>query len=519
MCSRMANRKKTMEYSTNENTAELEVRDFGPIVKAKIDLRPLTVFVGPSNSGKSYLSILIYALHRYYNSLGGFCGETIDRSTFDYLDLKKRNVLNNDLGKILTETYSNFNRQIELKKGTLVLPAQISALIKNRFEKNADSVVGEIKRCFGVSDTDDLNRRGAKNQARINFRWTNSCNSDSFEQFLTLAKKINFETVLPNEIKLSNDFDEDYELEQNRFQSSLYLYSNQELPKDDVEYRQIENQRLLRRLIATILPHIVGPWCHSAFYLPADRTGMMHARNMIISALISKASTAGIRSTGGMSSLSGVLSDYLVQLINLKENPDKRHPSENCLGEMIEKRILRGAIKIIRTAPLGYPDFVYRPTEWNKDLELVNASSMVAELAPLVLYLRHLVEPNNVLIVEEPESHLHPAMQVELIQQLTALVNKGIKVIVTTHSHWLLEELANIALRFDAPKTNRKNKVSLSVKQIGVWQFEPKLRPKGSIVKEIRLSEPGLYCSDYNKVSYSLHNDWADLSSHPQANS
>ena len=45
---------------------EIEVTDFGPIAKAKLDLRPLTVFVGPSNTGKSYLATLIYALHRFF---------------------------------------------------------------------------------------------------------------------------------------------------------------------------------------------------------------------------------------------------------------------------------------------------------------------------------------------------------------------------------------------------------------------------------------------------------------------
>ena len=40
----------------------IEVEDFGPIVHAHVDLRPLTVFVGPSNTRKSYLAILIYAL-------------------------------------------------------------------------------------------------------------------------------------------------------------------------------------------------------------------------------------------------------------------------------------------------------------------------------------------------------------------------------------------------------------------------------------------------------------------------
>ena len=37
---------------------EIEVKNFGPIEQAKIDLRPLTVLVGPSNTGKTYLCTL-----------------------------------------------------------------------------------------------------------------------------------------------------------------------------------------------------------------------------------------------------------------------------------------------------------------------------------------------------------------------------------------------------------------------------------------------------------------------------
>lgn len=48
---------------------QIGVRNFGPIARGLVDLRPLTVFVGPSNTGKTYLSILAYAVHR---SLGGF---------------------------------------------------------------------------------------------------------------------------------------------------------------------------------------------------------------------------------------------------------------------------------------------------------------------------------------------------------------------------------------------------------------------------------------------------------------
>lgn len=47
----------------------VSVEKFGPIEKGSVNLRPLTIFVGPSNTGKTYLAILIYALHR---TLHGF---------------------------------------------------------------------------------------------------------------------------------------------------------------------------------------------------------------------------------------------------------------------------------------------------------------------------------------------------------------------------------------------------------------------------------------------------------------
>ena len=36
----------------------------------------------------------------------------------------------------------------------------------------------------------------------------------------------------------------------------------------------------------------------------------------------------------------------------------------------------------------------------------------------MVLYLRYLVRPGDLLIIEEPESHLHPAMQAAFAREL-----------------------------------------------------------------------------------------------------
>ena len=52
--------------------AHIKVKNFGPIEKAEIDLRPLTVFVGESNTGKTYLAALIYAVHQHFGGISQF---------------------------------------------------------------------------------------------------------------------------------------------------------------------------------------------------------------------------------------------------------------------------------------------------------------------------------------------------------------------------------------------------------------------------------------------------------------
>lgn len=274
--------------------------------------------------------------------------------------------------------------------------------------------------------------------------------------------------------------------------------------------------RAMKSLNGIVLPHAVGPLDLFAYYLPADRTGVMHAHSVVVSALIGSAPTAGLRPAARTPMLSGVLADFLEQLIAIDRLPGLRREHESDLGANIEDAVLGGAVGIGRSSVIDYPRFTYRPDGWTNDLPLMNASSMVSELAPVVLYLRHLVHPGDVLIVEEPESHLHPAKQVEFTRQLAALVRSGVRVIVTTHSEWLLEELANIVRRSELPEARRGRNggpVALRPDQVGAWLFEPKRRPKGSVVKEIRLDESGLYPSDFAAVAAALHNDWADISS------
>ena len=267
-----------------------------------------------------------------------------------------------------------------------------------------------------------------------------------------------------------------------------------------------------------VLARDVLPMRGRAFYLPADRTGLMNAHSTVVRALIQSATMAGMGRADPAPALSGVRGDFLEQLAAMASAPPTRsgHDREKLrsLEKRIEDRILRGAVELGVLPGVGYPRFTYRPSGWESDLPLSNTSSMVSELAPVVVYLRYVVAPGDLLIIDEPESHLHPGMQVKFMRQIAAIVGAGVRVIVTTHSEWILEELGNVVGRSRLADGGAEDTdaVSLGARDVGVWLFEPAENGGGSTVKEIALDEDtGLYPSGFDAVAAALHNDWARL--------
>lgn len=80
------------------------------------------------------------------------------------------------------------------------------------------------------------------------------------------------------------------------------------------------------------------------------------------------------------------------------------------------------------------------------DIPLHRASSSARGLSDFYFFLRHIAKRNELLIVDEPESHLDTANQVELARLLSKLVRAGIRVLVTTHSDYLVKEINNLLM-------------------------------------------------------------------------
>ena len=90
------------------------------------------------------------------------------------------------------------------------------------------------------------------------------------------------------------------------------------------------------------------------------------------------------------------------------------------------------------------------------EIPLYLASSSARGLSDLYFFLKHIATENHLLIIDEPESHLDTRNQIELARLLSRLVRLGIRVLVTTHSDYLLKEINNLIMLANLPGDSSK---------------------------------------------------------------
>ena len=304
----------------------LDVSDFGPIVKASVELRPLTVFIGPSNTGKSYLAILIYALQRFFNGtvFDTFFGKVAGPvSLYRFLSAEREP---SELSEEDTKNLFDWIGQTIKKAGAkefpknfhTALPESIAALIRPLLGNGGplfhgpreDLLDSEIGRCFGVNATRQLIRHRSKASAKVILRHFVSdtpVRSEPFAYEFTLkGESPTLNASIPTTTPLQLEVNEKLLARLKDAMSSL-------TSEEDMAAIQSATDGLLE----AVVPYVVGPLARRAYYLPADRTGVMHSHQVMMSTLVQSATTARLRPSDDVPLLSGVLADFLSQLIEM----------------------------------------------------------------------------------------------------------------------------------------------------------------------------------------------------------
>ncbi len=123
-------------------------------------------------------------------------------------------------------------------------------------------------------------------------------------------------------------------------------------------------------------------------------------------------------------------------IVNLRKKESEYHK----FADEIEKIVLHGNLTVSEDGEVLY--HVSDDTE----LGFNESSSAIKTLAPLVFYLRHSAGQFNLLFVDEPELNLHPKNQILLAKIFVKMINAGLRLVVSTHSDYIIREINNMIM-------------------------------------------------------------------------
>lgn len=156
--------------------------------------------------------------------------------------------------------------------------------------------------------------------------------------------------------------------------------------------------------------------------------------------------------------------------------------------EFFEERLIEGHITANKQN-----GFSFDSKTDHVSVPMYMASSMINEIAPFVLALSSAGMYNG-FIIDEIEASLHPQKQLELVRFLNRLSNRGIKLILSTHSDTFASKVNNLYILSNYFKQNKGKGILekmglekedlMSPDKLFVYEFVN--QPNGkSIVKEI----------------------------------
>lgn len=412
---------------------KIRFSNLGTIRETEIDLRPLTVIVGPNNSSKTYLAYSIYGLWREMQEL--------DPAVLE------------PLRTVRVDCQARFF-EWSIKRLASAFDAHVAASTR-RFEQGLGG--------FFQDSSDKLFRKT---------RFEVAVASTTELLLSSLARYTNYSVVgsgAAQRMRISIGVPQNFVAD--IFGTEEDISGSRKIPKGWVD---VFPGRGMHDAIGLAFP--------APFILPAERNALIITYKILSNRRFKLLRDAArLRKVGRRPSdeLHDALreqgeiryplpvEDFLDFLADV-ELPTARGPkaaksSFVKLAELVESGIQSGNRLELTPTALGGNELRVGIGD-GLSIDLYNASSSIKQLSALILYLRYKAAPNQLLIIDEPEMNLHPASQVRLLEVLAILVGLGVRVLVTTHSPYFMAHLANLAQRTEDPKIRKKQAAQLYLK-------------------------------------------------------
>lgn len=395
---------------------KIKIEELGPIRKANIDLdKKLTLFCGYNGTGKTYLSYLIYSLTK--------------REIIYIPDL--------DSQDFMTSLLNNNQAEIEINPSIVIKSKQE---ICENLKKDLDSV-------FGLS----------KEDANSIFKKLNIEFCINEDKCLNKLKNASFE----DNLSLSDDFVIWYKKEANSLSISIKICKEENLSI-------IKNKSFIYDII---LSHIytrcaIYPISSSAIF-PVERnsvytfkTELSLTRNTLIDQMQKNLNNSNFNPIELLQKSTNRYPQAVTDCLTIAN--DLATIQKNCspfysIAEEIEAEILNGTVNVTKD---GDVLFVSNKTKSRK-LHFHMTASLVKTLSSLIFYLKHIASKDVLIIIDEPEMNLHPDSQIKLAQIFGKLINRGIRLLISTHSDYIIREINNLVSISSSNQSVRKKATEL----------------------------------------------------------
>lgn len=442
----------------------INVKNFGKIKSARVNIDNFTVFVGNNNSGKTQLMELIYTIIKKSSEMSPEVEVSRDEK-IDVVHIGHKVIedLNEWLNKYLRD---NINKIIEETFNSNIPIEEVSMEFKN------------IDRTYDIYFLTDRT---------IEYLLANQMiEQEILEEMISNKEKYYGSFVLKKE-------------DNGNMKGNISSRYSQGIPLEWAE--RIE--------LGGVLADIMGGRksnSYNVLFLPASRMGLMLLYKYYFESNKKEQEEFVYEIDEDSKGLTKPVADFLSFLLRHIYTP-RRAKENNELLEFIFTNLIDGRIKEQGETT------TYTPRGNEKEIPIFVASSMVNEVVPIIKALTD-IRKVDFIFYDEVETSMHPLKQIEMVKLLNRLNNKGIRLLVSTHSDTMATKINNLLLLSQQDFTSRKMKDTLEKmgiypekgdlidsSKIHVYQFVNDTDDK-SMVEELEFKK--VPCTGYD---FSLFND------------
>jgi hypothetical protein len=379
----------------------LAVEGLGRIEHADAEIRPLTLLIGENNSGKSYFATLLWGLVAAGGELQSPEGSALAAcaawARAHLLPAEPR------FDRALTEDEAEmFGRLFDAS-----LDAGKDALLERLFRSK--KVHARSVRFRSVAPSSEI-------------RWRSGYAPDAGHLLSRDTPRVAFGPAV-----LGSDDDRAVRMAV----SAL---------------RNINVLRDVAPLISELKREHDGYASGDPIFVPASRTGYMHLYREVVRRRFEGGPPDSVNGDGALTFPAFHFLDFVA--FGPSMSPTRYESAcallDSALSGHIELSTGRG-VNEVHYAMDGLSDRLSMPL----------SSSLVSELAPLLLVLRG-ARLLNLLVLEEPESHLHPRVQRIVARAIVRLIRAGVVVVITTHSSTFCQQINNFIKLGSLPEEARR---------------------------------------------------------------